>query len=182
MSFVGKLNNSHSTPTEKAKELQATILRMYRDNPNISEIARTLGFTPQYTYKLYSKALKAIIAPEVEEHRKLENERLDVMHSEAMRILKAFHPYVSSGAVVRDVVDDENGNPVVDENGNFKTIRLQNSDPVLKAIDRLIKISERRARLWGLDTPVNSKLDISTDIESGGVAFYIPENFRDSKE
>lgn len=183
MSFVGKENNPHSTPSESAKKLQSTILQMYRDEPNISAIARELGLSAPFTYKMYMKALNAIIAPEVEAHRKLETIRLDVMHTEAMRILKAFHPYISSGSVVRDIVEDENGNPIVDERtGQFKTVRLQDSAPVLRAIDRLIKISERRARLWGLDAPVKTAFTDPTGEEESIIQFYIPENNRDNGE
>jgi len=172
-----------STPTERTKLLQNTILEMYRDKPNFLAISRELNLSVAYVRKMYQNALKAIISPEVEQQRKIENERLDKLHAEAMRVLQAFHPVVNNGAVVRDIVEDENGDPIINHRtGEVKTVRLNNQEAVLKAIDRLIRISERRSRLWGLDAPTKTAFTDPTGEEERFVQFYIPQNNRDSEE
>ena len=54
----------------------------------------------------------------------------------------------------------------------------------LQAIDRVLKIGERRARLLGLDAPIRSALqgggeDAPPIVTEARVTFYIPNNGRD---
>jgi hypothetical protein len=49
------------------------------------------------------------------------------------------------------VVRGEDGEPVLDD------------APVLAAIDRLLRIQERRARLLGLDAPTRSRIEVVDD-------------------
>jgi hypothetical protein len=71
--------------------------------------------------------------------RELEIERLDRMQLLVLAILEREHYVISDGRVVHRT--DEHG----------EKIPLQDSGPALAAIDRLLKIQERRARLLGLD-------------------------------
>lgn len=169
-------------PSEKTKILQNQVLDLYRDNPNYCEIARIMGISHTYVKKLYKAALKDIIVDNVDDFRKLEMARLDKLHVKAMQVLEAFHPLVNSGVVVRDNLEDADGNPLVDETtGELKTYRLQDQGPLLAAIDRVLKVSERRARLLGLDTPTKVALtNPEGDKEASFVQFYIPANGRDA--
>lgn len=170
-----------AVPSEKTKLLQERILTLYRDNPNFNAIARELGFTHQYTRKMYKAALKAIIVDSVEDHRKIELARLDKIHTECMKIVDSFHPVVSAGGVVRDVRDDANGNPIIDEDTqNPVTYRLEDVGPRLSAIDRALRAADRRAKLLGLDAPVKTAFtDPSGEREAVYVQFYLPSNGRD---
>lgn len=75
----------------------------------------------------------------------LEVERLETMERAAWAVLRRTHILVSQGRVIRD--DDER--PLVDD------------APTLNAIDRLLKIQDRRAKLLGLDAP--TKVEVLTD-------------------
>lgn len=142
------------TPSEKTKHQQSYILTRRRDGISFPMIAEEMGMTQGYIYKLYKKALKEIIVEDVEEVRKMELLRLEQLEEEVLNVLRAFHPVISGGQVVRDVVEDEDGNPAVNPTtGDIVTVRLQDQGPKLAAIDRAIKLMERRARLLGLDAP-----------------------------
>jgi DNA-binding CsgD family transcriptional regulator len=78
---------------------------------------------------------------EAAELRTLEAARLDDLTVEATRILKTTHPFVSGGKVLSGFTAEG------------KAIGLTDDGPKLAAIDRLLKIAERRARLLGLDAP-----------------------------
>ena len=52
---------------------------------------------------------------------------------------------------------DDDGNVILDDDQQPKLIRLRDHNIRLAAMDRLLKISERRARLLGLDTPVKQQ-------------------------
>ena len=176
-----------SQPTEETKQLQVRILEMYRDNPNFLAISRELGYSVYYIRKQYKKALHAIIVPAVEDHRKLQLIRMDRLHEEAMRVLTTFHPVIAQGVIMRDVVEDEFGNVVredTEEGLRPKYTRLKDSGPVLAAIDRILKIEERRAKLLGLDAPAKTALtNPAGDKEAtSSVQFYIPTNNRDSND
>lgn len=173
-----------ATPTEATKHLQNRILDMYRDNPNFNAIARELNFSETYIKKMYRVALKAIIVDNVDNHRKLQLARLDKLHVEAMAILTAFHPVIAQGNIMRDIETDENGHPImVGEDGTEvpKLVKLRDSGPVLSAIDRILRIEDRRAKLLGLDMPTKTALTNPDGTkEAQAVQFYIPDNKRDS--
>lgn len=167
-------------PSQETKELQAVILTKVRDGMTISAVARELGYSDAYIRKMYAKALKAIIEQPAQEVRKMELERLDFTLNCVMRVLQRTHWLVNSGAVVKDVVVDTEGNPILDENGKPKIIRLEDTAPVLAAVDRVLKIAERRAKLLGLDLPTKVALtDPTGEKEAQPVQFYMPENGRD---
>lgn len=168
------------TPSVQTKELQVKILERMRDGGNLHAIAKELGYSAEYVRKLYAKALKSIIQAPTEDARKMELERLDFTMTCVMRVLQRTHWLVSSGTVVKDIVTDEHGNPVLDEEGKPTVIRLEDTAPVLQAVDRLIKISERRAKLLGLDLPAKIALtDPTGEKEAQPVQFYLPQNGRD---
>jgi len=146
--------NKSSTVTERTRYVQKRVLQLRREGVSFPDIAEELDMTQGYIYKVYKKALREIIVEEVDDLRKLELAKLESLEQEVMRVLQGFHPFISSGQVVRDVVDDADGNPKVNPTtGNIVTVRLQDNGPKLAAIDRAIKLMERRARLLGLDAP-----------------------------
>lgn len=98
-------------------------------------------------------AVKRVLAETVEEVgsevRQLELERLDTMQQAVMDVLERQHVTVSQGRVV-----SLDGSPILDDG------------PILAAIDRLLKISESRRKLLGLDAA--QKLDVT-----GGLTYEI---------
>lgn len=147
-----------ATPTERTKYLQAALLRARRDNAdlNYQQLGDLFGITRTYARKLLLKALREIIQEPAEEVIKLELARLDYLQTEVIKVLQSFHVVVSQGSVVRDVVEDEHGQPIVDINtGQPLTKRIEDHAPKLAAIDRALKIMERRSRFLGLDKVPN---------------------------
>jgi hypothetical protein len=169
---------------ESTVHLQNRVLEIYRDIPNFSHVARELDLSIAYTRKLYKNALKAIVVENVEDLRKVEVARLDKLHEKAMQVLEAFHPLINSGQVVRDVVEDEYGRPIIDpETAENVTVRLEDQGPLLQAIDRLVKIADRRAKLLGLDKPTKTAFtDPTGEKEAQFIQYYIPENNRSDED
>ena len=155
---------------------QKYILESYRDNPNFARIAKEMECSETYVRKLYQKALDDIIVLDVEKHRKLELYRLDKLFTEAVKILDAFHPLVNSGSVVHDIVDDENGNPLIDpETGDKVTTRLWDVSPKLNAIEKALKIMDRRAKFLGLDAPQKTALTDPTGEKEASLGSELTE-------
>lgn len=99
----------------------------------------------------------------VDELRTLELERLDAMHSKAWGVLERPHMLVQGGKVVTiEAPDPENP-------GETRTIRLQDDGPLLQAILTLLRISERRAKLSGLDAPTEISIPKAVTVEIVGV-------------
>ena len=107
-----------------------------------ASIADELGYgSPGAACQDFSRTLEASIAEQhrsVDLYREEELQRLDLLMTEAWTVLKRAHVTVSHGRVIRD---EETGEPLLDDS------------PVLQAIDRVLKIQERRSKLLGLDAP-----------------------------
>lgn len=150
---------------EDTAEKRARALELRHDGHSYERIGQTLGkefhnqkggdtFTAVYAQKLVLDGIKTIYRDKAEDLVKLEMGRLDDMQLEVLEVLRATHVVISSGAVVRDFVRNEAGEIVQDmATGLPATTPIVDHGPVLAAVDRLIKIQERRARLLGLDKP-----------------------------
>jgi len=114
----------------------------------LEQIAEQLGYADrQSAGKDIDRALAANtgqVADAAAERRPLEAERLDAMERAAWAVLRRPHTLVSQGRVMKD----DAGRPMVDDG------------PILDAIDRLLKIQARRARLFGLDAPVKVQQEV----------------------
>jgi hypothetical protein len=123
-------------------ERRAKAVDMRMTGAGFAAIAAALGYkTSAAACQDVSRALESAVAAQsrsVEAYREEELQRLDLLLSEAWAILKRDHITVSHGRVVRD--DDDQ--PILDDG------------PTLQAIDRILKIQERRAKFLGLDAPV----------------------------
>ncbi|MEV6081122.1 hypothetical protein AB0L80_39430 [Streptomyces sp. NPDC052069] len=110
-------------------------------------IAAELGYGHRAdAYNAVKKVLEDTVREAGENVRALELERLDRLEAAANEVLEREHVTVSNGRVI-----DLNGAPLPDDG------------PVLAAIDRLLKIQERRARLLGLDAPTKQAISISPE-------------------
>lgn len=126
---------------------------MRRIGWSFPKIAVELDRTQAYIYKLYKNGLRAIIREDVEDVRTMELERLDKLYLEAARLYNTAMPLVSGGSVVRDIVEDENGDIRLREDGTPVTVRLHDISAKFTSMDKMLKIMERRANLLGLDAP-----------------------------
>jgi hypothetical protein len=127
--------------------------RMRTQGHPYREIADTLGYADEAgAHRAVAKILKETVQEAADELRKVEVERLDALLQVAWDVMMREHVAVSGGKVVT-VADDE-GNEVP----------LRDDGPTLAALDRVIKIADRRAALLGLDAPQK--------IQSGGTVRY----------
>lgn len=106
-------------------------------------IAEKLGYADRRSAcKDVTRALEQAVAEQtrsVEAYREEELQRLDALLVEAWAVLKRAHVTVSHGKLI---YDDRTGQPLLDDG------------PTLHAIDRILKIQERRAKFLGLDAPM----------------------------
>ncbi|MFD9764733.1 hypothetical protein ACFWXI_14520 [[Kitasatospora] papulosa] len=111
------------------------------------QIADELGWTSRGdAHHAVQRALEATVKEAADEVRAIELDRLDTLYVAAMDVLERQHVTVSNGRVV-----SLNEEPLPDDG------------PVLAAIDRLLKIQERRSKLLGLDAPSKAAISITPD-------------------
>lgn len=119
----------------------AEAVRLRADGHTYEQIAQQLGYSDRSrARRAIEAALTASLREPADELRQMELIRLDSLWLEAVKVLHATHVTVSNGRVVM-VERDGEPEPVPDD------------APVLQAIDRLLKIMERRSKLLGLDAP-----------------------------
>lgn len=134
----------------------AEACRLRAQGLSYRQIAEQLDYSDEAAaYRAISKVLKETVQEPAEELRALEVARLDALLTRAWAVLERDHVAHSGGKLVM----------VVGEDG--QEIPLRDDAPTLAAIDRVLKIMERRAKYLGLDAP--------TKIEQGGVVKYIVE-------
>lgn len=92
-----------------------------------------------------------------EELRQVELDHLDELRQKVWDVLSAEHITVSHGRVVH--LEDEQGNKLT----------VPDYDPILRAVDRLVRISEARRRLLGLDSAVKVDAGVTVRYEVVGV-------------
>lgn len=125
-----------------AAERRVKALDYRKAGASYRAIARELGVSEAQAHNDVQRSLADLAAQQqasAEELRALELARLDDLALAATRILQASHPLISGGKVLSGFTTDG------------KAIGLTDDGPRLQAIDRLLRISERRARLLGLD-------------------------------
>lgn len=154
MEGPGRGRNGKFARTVDTAERDAEAARLRARGHGYQEIAEQLGYqNDSGAYKAVQRALVHTMAEPAEEVRALQLEQLDRLTAAALAVLERNHVTVSHGRIIRDDEDK----PLLDDG------------PVLTAIDRLLKIQERRAKLLGLDAPARHEvvtLDaLDTEIE-----------------
>jgi len=145
------------TPITKRAEVaerRARAIAMRAEGQSWDAVVAELGYSDRGSAcKDVARALEARLADQADQAdhlRAVELERLEAMERVVWEVLRARHVFVSGGKIVY-----EGDSP------------LRDSGPVLAAVDRLNRISERRAKLLGLDSPVK--------VEQGGSVRYVVE-------
>lgn len=124
---------------------RAEVLRLRVQGLSNLQIAQRLGISDSRASRLYHDALDRTVAEPAAEARKLELERLDDLIVKTREVLDRFHYVLWAG----EIVLDQDGQPLHDDG------------PTLQALDRLIRLSETRRRLLGLDAPTRLKHEIT---------------------
>ncbi|MGP3917668.1 hypothetical protein [Nonomuraea sp. 10N515B] len=122
----------------------AEACRLRAQNLTYRQIAAELGVDVHTAYDAVQRGLRDTLQEPADEVRRLELDRLDELAQKAREVMLATHYLVSQGRVVRLT----RGGAPLEDNG-----------PALQAIDRLLRIQERRARLLGLDSPQRVSID-----------------------
>lgn len=134
---------------------QAIDMRMA--GASFQAIADTLGYNSRgAACQDITRALETSVAEQtrsLDAYREEELQRLDLLLAEAWAVLKRQHITVSHGRIVKDDFDE----PILDDG------------PTLSAIDRILKIQERRAKFLGLDAPQRHEV-VSIDAVDAEIA------------
>lgn len=151
----GKFTHSIETAERDAEACRLRVRAM-----SYPAIAKALGFADaSHAAQAVSRALRATVEEPAAEVRKTEIERLDGMYQAALDVLERMHVTVSQGRVVQHrVAGTGTWDPETRTWVGAEWVDLADDGPVLQAIDRLLKIQERRARLLGLDAPVKHEV------------------------
>lgn len=137
--------------TRDSAQRDAEACRLRTLGHTYDHIAAELGFADRSKARqAVERGLTAVVAEPAGELRALELSRLDELWRRAWAVLEREHRVVQLGKVVRD----QDGQAVVDHG------------PTLQAIDRLLKIQERRSRLLGLDAPTKVEAITVDQIDS----------------
>jgi hypothetical protein len=135
---------------DRERDDQAVELR--RRGLTHRQIAAQLGYkSPSSAVEAIERSLAGTRREANDEVRKLEVDRLDDLRRAAWRVLAKTHISVSNGRAVTHPVTGE---------------VLTDDMPQLQAIDRLLKIAERYAKLLGLDAPVRAKVEVQDGLDA----------------
>lgn len=135
--------------TLKGAERDREACRLRSRRCSYQEISDQLGYgNASNARRAVQKTLESTPRDAAEELIQLELDQLDMMTAAVLDVLEANHYVVSQGRLIR-LHDD--APPLADDS------------PVLAAVDRLLKIQERRAKLLGLDSPTVSKVEVITE-------------------
>lgn len=129
------------------REMQALQLR--KAGASYRTIGRQLGISHEQARRDVEQALSYIRDDVAQDARKLRDLELARLDDNLLKV----QDYIQGERVL---VRDGNGNPILKPDGSDYVYEVRRFAPatVLAAIDRMLKISERRARLLGLDMPV----------------------------
>jgi len=132
-------NDGRFTRTIEGAERDAKAARQKSRGQTYSQIAENLGYADASgAYRAVQRALAAVPAENVDELRRIQSEQLDALTAKAFEVLESTH---FAHTVHGELVLAPDGQPLIDDM------------PVLHAIDRLIRLAERRSKLMGLDAP-----------------------------
>jgi hypothetical protein len=155
-----------SATSIRQAERRAEVLRLRLDGLSLQAIGDRMGIRADSVHDIITRALRAMTQDHSQELLALELARLESLYAEAMSAVRAFTPVLHNGKIVQIPVIDSNGQTVKDpESGQPLTCVAQDRQPVLAGIACAIRISERRAKLLGLDAPIRAQtnLTVSSD-------------------
>ena len=127
-----------------AKDAEAA--RMRTERKSFQQIADALGYAdPSGARRAVERALKAVPAEAVEDLRAHQAQLLDLAERRLIEVLAKNKPTINMGKRYDDVDDDAQ---------------------VIQAANTLVRIEERRARLFNMDTPAKPEADSDSLIDA----------------
>ncbi len=132
-------------PAQRAA-VRAEVYKMSLRGMSNVAIGKELGFSSETARTLIREYIEQLSVPLAEQMRRVEDEKLNRREALLWGVLDGKYETVSHGKVVLK----DSGEPVED------------LDPLFKADAALNRIAERRAGLWGLNTPVKTEHMVTT--------------------
>lgn len=159
----------HSRRGEKEQmtERNTQIWQMRLENKTQQEIADAVGLSQPRVAEILGEMLKVRSEEASENLRQFEVGKLDRMEAAMLQVLARDHLTIQGGKVVRETHVDEDGTEYPGE-------AYRDDGPAMAAVDRLLKIAQRRAALLGLDSPTKIE-QTSYDYTVNGVS---PDDLR----
>ncbi|MDA8322213.1 MAG: hypothetical protein M0030_20715 [Actinomycetota bacterium] len=135
------------TRSIQTRERDLRALELRRLNMTYAQIAREMGWRSQAAaHQAVQRALADSVAEPAAEVRQMELDRLDEIARVYRRVLARDHLVVADGRVVK-----LDGQPLLD------------SGPLMQAAAGLLRVSESRRKLLGLDAPAKSRVQVITE-------------------
>jgi hypothetical protein len=134
-----------------AARRRAQVLQARLTGASFEDIGRQLGVSDTRAHQLYVDALRRTVQEPADQLREAEAQRLDLLQLTATRILHGEHVLVQGG---RPVLDPQSGRPYTDDG------------PTLAAAGLLLRISESRRKLLGLDAPARVDAQVRGEVYS----------------
>jgi hypothetical protein len=151
-----------SAKSIREAERRAEMLSLRLEGKTLEQIGAHMNVGADTVHRVISRALTSVTKEPAEELLTLELGRCDVLLTEAMQTVKAFHPLVSAGRVVSAPMLNNQGEPIRNpETGDVLTRVLEDKAPKLAAIHVAAKVLERRAKYLGLDAPSRFQQDVT---------------------
>lgn len=147
--------------SEAAQKRRREAVKLRLTGMSYTRIAEALGYADSATaYNAVKMELAQTKREDADELREIEAQRLDGLQEVMVGVLRANHVVVS---VTR-------GQVVIDQ----RTLEaVQDHAPVMNAVDRLLRISESRRKLLGIDAPPQvQRVDVTvTEVSQADVEF-----------
>jgi hypothetical protein len=142
--------------------VKTEILKRRLQRQPFRQIADEMGLDVSRVHQWYTEVMREVPEALASVHRQEQLDILDRMTTKALEVLDGVHFAHSNGRVVvwYDNPEDKQGKPLTDP------------APVLAAIQTIVRIEERKAKLLGLDSPikVTGSLEVTAaDIELAGL-------------
>lgn len=131
-------------------------------------IANELGYANRSAaYKGVQQAFADLLSEDARIAKRMDYERIDRLIEMAFEVMHREHLAISNGRVVRQCTGPqigEDGEPVIGDDGKpvLNYTDVLDDGPMLQAMDRVTRLMERRARMYGYDEPTRSRVEVMT--------------------
>lgn len=159
--------HSRNGKQEKLVERNTQIWQLRLENKTQREIAEAVGLSQAQVSSVLADMIKERKEEASEALREFEVGKLDRLERAMLNVLAREHLTIQGGKVVRESYVDLDGTEHPGE-------PYRDDGPAMAAVDRLLKIAQRRAALLGLDAPTKIE-QTSYDYTVNGVS---PEDLR----
>jgi hypothetical protein len=147
----GRGTNGKFTRTVESAKRDAEAARLRSLGLSFRQIAEQLKFSDaSCAHRAYRRGLAAVPVEAGQELRATSLARLDIATQKVFEVLLRRHMLAQNGRVA---VDPATRQPLVDDG------------PLLAAVDRLVKLEERRSKLLGLDSPAKVDMTVSDEMD-----------------